>query len=157
MPQDLADQRSRPTQRPNRPSTLYGKGIQVSGRTVHRILRKHSFRKSKPTKKPGLSAAQKKARLDWCLAHQHWTLEDWKKVISKEGFDETVIRPRWKGFSEFMFWGSFSYDWKGPCYIWGPETAAEKKQAELDIAAWNQDIEPVKKAQWELEVYPEER
>jgi hypothetical protein len=28
-----------------------------------------------------------------------------------------------------MFWGSFSYDKKGSCYIWRPETAKEKEGA----------------------------
>lgn len=30
----------------------------------------------------------RKERLDWCLARQHWTLEDWKNVIWS---DETSI------------------------------------------------------------------
>jgi len=32
---------------------------------------------------------------------------------SEEVFTDTVIRRRWKGFSDFMFWGSFAYDEKG--------------------------------------------
>jgi hypothetical protein len=87
----------------------------------------------------------RKERLDWCLAYQHWTLEDWKNVIwsdetsvillyrrgaycvwrtKEEAFVRSVIRERWKGSSEFMFWGCFLYDRKGPCYCWAPETAA---------------------------------
>src|SRR5215471_5128591 len=38
-----------------------------------------------------------------------------------------MIRARWKLAKEFMFWGCFSYDKKGPCHIWKKETAAEKK------------------------------
>ena len=29
-----------------------------------------------------------------------------------------------------MFWGSFSYDKKGPCHIWKAETPKEKKEAD---------------------------
>jgi hypothetical protein len=113
----------------------------------------------------------KKARLDWCLAHQHWTLEDFKNVIwtdetaivllhrrgsyrvwrtSKERFVRSAIRERWKGYSEFMFWGSFSYDKKGPCHCWGPETATEKRTAECEIAELNKDLEKDAKKVWEM-------
>jgi hypothetical protein len=78
------------------------------------------------------------ARLQFCLDHADWTLEDWKNVIfsdetsvvqghrrgsircwrtPEESLEKTVIRERWKGYSEFMFWGCFSYDSKGPCHI----------------------------------------
>jgi hypothetical protein len=44
-----------------------------------------------------------------------------------------VVRQRWKGFSEFIFWGSFSYYVKGECYIWKLETAEEKKALKIDL------------------------
>lgn len=50
-----------------------------------------------------------------------------------------------------MFWGSFSYDKKGPFHIWKPETKAEKKQAEEEIAKINGEKEAEAKEQWELE------
>ena len=72
------------------------------------------------------------------MPHKDWTLEDWKNVIwtdetsvilshrhgavrvwrtKEEQYDQTVIRRRWKKALEFMFWGSFSYDKKGPMHI----------------------------------------
>ena len=39
-------------------------------------------------KKPKLSKVHKRARLQWALEHENWTLEDWKKVIWS---DETKI------------------------------------------------------------------
>ena len=42
-----------------------------------------------------------------------------------------------KGSCEFMFWGCFSYEKKGPSYCWGPETAFEKKKAKEKIDALN--------------------
>jgi hypothetical protein len=50
-----------------------------------------------------------------------------------------------------MFWGSFSYNRKGPCYCWRPETAQEKREADIKIARLNKELEPVMKQQWELE------
>ena len=49
-----------------------------------------------------------------------------------------------------MFWGCFSYDQKGPCHVWRPETAQEKRQAALQIEEMNQALEPLMREQWEL-------
>jgi transposase len=46
-------------------------GLDVSATTVWRILKEAGFRKTKPTRKPGLTAVMKKERLKWCLAHRH--------------------------------------------------------------------------------------
>jgi len=122
----------------------------ISDRSVHRALRRRGYKPLKPTKKPGLTEANKVARLKWCLEHQDWTLEDWKNVIwsdetsvtwggqrgrirvwrtSSEAYNCHYIRRRWKGFKEFMFWACFSWHGKGPCHIWDEETEAEKKEA----------------------------
>jgi len=63
-----------------------------------------------------------------------------------------VIRNRWKGFSEFLFWGSFTYDSKGPCHIWTPETAAERTIANKEVEELNQELESEKKSEWELDL-----
>ena len=55
----------------------------------------------------------------------------WRKP--DEAYNKHVIRRRWKGFSEFMFWGAFSYDKKGPCHVWEKETAQEKKDRKDDL------------------------
>ena len=116
----------------------------ISASSVQRILKRRGFHAVKPTRKPGLNKAQRRSRLEFCLRHKDWTLEDWKKVIwtdetsivlgarrgslrtwrrTNESFEKSVIRNRWKGYSEFMFWGSFSWYQKGPCHIWRAETA----------------------------------
>jgi hypothetical protein len=110
-------------------------------------------------------------RLKWCIEHQHWTLEDWKNVIwsdetsvvllhrrggyrvwrqPSEAFLRSTIRERWKGSSEFLFWGCFSYEKKGPSHCWQPETAQEKKEAEKAIVKWNEELEPILQQEWEL-------
>jgi transposase len=53
----------------------------ISDTTVWRILRASGLRKTKPTRKPGLTEEMKKARLRFALDHQHWTLDDWKRII----------------------------------------------------------------------------
>jgi transposase len=45
-------------------------GIKVSATTVWRILRKHGFRKTKPTRRPGLTKKMKEERYKWCLEHK---------------------------------------------------------------------------------------
>lgn len=115
----------------------------ISRSSALRILYKYGLHNVKPIKKPGLIPQMKQVRYEWALIYKDWTLEDWKNLIwtdetsvvlghrrgavrvwrtSEEVFTDTVIRRRWKGFSDFMFWGSFTYDEKGPCHIWRSET-----------------------------------
>ncbi|ERF72881.1 hypothetical protein EPUS_08494 [Endocarpon pusillum Z07020] len=131
----------------------------------------NSLSNVKPTRKPGLNAVQRAVRLAFCLDHINWTLEDWKRVIwsdetsvilgqrrgavrlwreSGEAYENTCIRRRWKGYSEFMFWGCFSWDKKGPCHIWTKETAQERKKADEELVELNQALEPMLKMEWEL-------
>lgn len=50
-----------------------------------------------------------------------------------------------------MFWGCFSYDRKGPCHCWVPETAAEIAAADKEIAKLNEALKPEARRAWELE------
>ena len=129
------------------------------------------MKKVKPTRKPGLTPAMKAKRLAFCLEHKDWTLDDWKKVVwtdetsvvfgqrrggervwrtTQEVAEKTCIRNRWKGYSEFMFWGAFTYDYKGPCHVWKTETAAEKRSALIDLQKRNDEMEAAAKEEWEL-------
>lgn len=142
-----------------------------SSATVLRILKKHGLKNVKPTRKPGLSREQQLKRLAFALEHKDWTLEDWKNVIwsdetsvilghrrgsvrlwrtPEEAYEKSTVRRRWKGFSEFMFWGCFSYDKIGPCHIWEPETSAMKKEAAKEIEELNKIAEPLLRAEFEI-------
>ncbi|PQM43535.1 hypothetical protein VC83_09662 [Pseudogymnoascus destructans] len=148
-------------------------GIDISATTTWRVLRTAGFRKTKPTRKPGLTKKMRAERLKWCLDHQHWTLEDWKNVIwsdetsvvlnhrrggyriwrkADEAFLRSCIRERWKGYSEFMFWGCFTYNKKGPCHCWIPETKNKKERdaTEVEIHGMNEELEPILREEWEL-------
>src|SRR3954447_18383408 len=51
-------------------------------------LEKNSLKAAIKTKKPFLTERHRKERLDFALAHQNWTVEDWKTVVWS---DETKI------------------------------------------------------------------
>jgi hypothetical protein len=53
-----------------------------------RILHNSSLSNVKPIRKPGLNTVQRASRLAFCLKHEDWTLEDWKRVIWS---DETSV------------------------------------------------------------------
>jgi transposase len=57
-------------------------GLDISASTVWRVLRKAGYKKTKPTRKPGLTKKMRNERLAWCREHEDWTLEDWKNVIA---------------------------------------------------------------------------
>jgi len=142
-----------------------------SAQTVWRVLQRHGYRKTKPTRKPCLSQEMKEARLQFALRYEHWTIDDWKNVIwsdetgivlghrkggyklwrlAKERVNKQAIRPRFPKATEFMFWNAFSYDRKAPCHIWRPETAREKKASEIELQKINEAIEPELRDAWEL-------
>jgi hypothetical protein len=139
----------------------------ISDASVIRTLHKHGLRKYKPSYKPGFKEEMRAAHLRFAREHRH-DLEWWKNVIwtdvvlgyrrgsvrvwrtSEERYDPTVMRARWNGASEFMFWGCFSYDKKGPFHIWKPETKKDKDAARKELSALNAVTEPEAKAAWEL-------
>jgi hypothetical protein len=148
-----------------------GREVGLGSSTIWRILNKEGFRSVKPTFKPGLTENMMKKRLEFALKYTHYTLEDRKNVIftdetsvvlgrrrcrvrvwrtKDERFEASVIRPKWKGASEFMFWGSFSYEKKGPYHIWKTETAAEQKAAKKDLQTLNDSMEKEAREKWQL-------
>ena len=53
----------------------------VSKETVRRYLKKFGFEYAVKIKKPFLTMKHRKARVEWCKQHLHWTKQDWRKVI----------------------------------------------------------------------------
>ncbi|BCR99663.1 uncharacterized protein AKAW2_50005S [Aspergillus luchuensis] len=49
-----------------------------------------------------------------------------------------------------MVWGCFSYYKKGPLHIWKPETAKQKREASNEIRKLNEELEPIRKQEWEM-------
>ena len=60
----------------------------VSSQTIRNHLRKADYKSVTKAKKPLLTAAHRKKRLDVALQYKEWTVEDWKRVIWS---DETKI------------------------------------------------------------------
>ena len=50
-----------------------------------------------------------------------------------------------------MFWGCFTYDEKGPCHCWLPETKREKEESEEALKTMNEELEPILRDEWELQ------
>jgi hypothetical protein len=120
-------------------------GLHVSKTTVRHTAREVGFYRVKPTKKLALNDIQEAIRYEIALGREHWTLEQWRRVsfsdeaailvgehrgryhISRkvdERYDRDCIEVRYNNYSQAMFWGVFSYDFKGPCYVYLKETAA---------------------------------
>ena len=55
--------------------------MDVSIRTIRCRLCEEGIRKWRAVKRPFLTAKHAKQRLPWAKAHQHWTVDDWKRVI----------------------------------------------------------------------------
>ena len=49
-----------------------------------------------------------------------------------------------------MFWASFYYNFKGPCYIQKQETTVDRKLADEDLKKINEAFKLIYKAEWEL-------
>ena len=62
--------------------------VTVSDRTVRRALQEAGLKAMEKEKKPKLSAKNAKERLEFAKRHQHWTVDDWKRVIWS---DETKV------------------------------------------------------------------
>jgi transposase len=60
----------------------------LTSQTTRNHLKKAGLKAVVKAKKPLLTKRHRKERLDFALAHQHWTVEDWKTVVWS---DETKI------------------------------------------------------------------
>ena len=63
-------------------------GRSISAQTVCRGLKKEGLKSVVKCKCPLLSAKHRRARLDFAISHQYWTIDDWKRVVWS---DETKI------------------------------------------------------------------
>jgi hypothetical protein len=109
--------------------------MHLSATIVWRVLREAGYHKTKPTRKPRLTQKMREERYKWALDHKDWTPEDWKNVIwtdetsvvlghrrggykvwrrPEEKEIKSCIHGRWKGYSEFMFWGCYTYRARAP-------------------------------------------
>jgi len=108
----------------------------LSAQTIRNGLKDIGMKAVVKKKRPFLSKKHKKARMDFALTHQHWTLEDWKKVVWSdetkinrlgsdgrkwvwkkpgEGLSDRLVQGTQKfGGGSVMIWGCML--WDGPGY-----------------------------------------
>ena len=116
----------------------------VHRRTIEKKLRARSLRRTKSTKKLSLTDLQRAQCYEVALLRKDWGLEEWRKVIfsdeaaivisAKRGMQNVsrvlgedryhpdCIERRYNNYTEAIFWGCFTYDFKGPCHIYYKET-----------------------------------
>lgn len=126
------------TARELREQLMHGEPKVPSERTIQRVLATTlRMPARRPAKKPLLSAAQRKARLQFCKAHAQWTEEQWMHVLFSDestfrqyGSDKVVVRrPEGKRFEfrytvptvkhsvSVMVWGCFAAEGVGELYF----------------------------------------
>ena len=134
-------------------ANLLRKGCKVSLSTVSRRLSKEFDLKSyKPAKKPKLTSAMKKKRLDFARRYQNWTVDDWKKVLFSdestfqqftsrkqhvrrpvgERYNEKFTIPTMKHPPSIMVWGAFSQNGTAGLYFL-PQKTTMNGQKYLDL------------------------
>lgn len=108
------------------------RNLLVSSRTIRRRLNEAGLSSRRPAKKPLLTRQHRVQRLRFARNHQHWTVNDWKKVLfsdetrislncpdgrervwrrSGERFASCNISPKVPfGGGSVMFWGGICFD-----------------------------------------------
>jgi hypothetical protein len=128
-------------------------------RTIEKKLRERGLKRTKPTKKLELTDIQRAQRYEIALSRKDWGLAEWRMVIfsdealiivsakrgqqnisrfSDERYHKDCIKRRYNNYSEAMFWGCFTYDYKGPCHVYYPETEEQKAHYEQAIDKLNE-------------------
>jgi hypothetical protein len=99
--------------------------------TVCCVLKSAGLKAMKKIKKPKLTTCARKECIAFALAHQHWTIEDWKHVLwsdetkinhlgsagvkwgwvhgGKELFERLIVETGNFGGGSLMFWGCMGY------------------------------------------------
>lgn len=129
-----------------RKNLLYA-GINLHRSTISRRLKAMDLKAFKPAKKPLLTQASRKKRLQFAKTYRHWTSEDWKKVlwsdeccISQFGHNSQYVRrptgerhnerytqPTVKHAESLMIWGCISANGPGEVEILEKKTRMDSK------------------------------
>lgn len=56
-------------------------GVEASNKTLREAFAKEGYHRRSARKKPFLNYEKKSKRLNFALAHRHWTVADWRRVI----------------------------------------------------------------------------
>lgn len=133
-------------------------GVVASTTAINNAFYRAGYRRCHPKRKPPLNAEQKEKRYEFV---QEWI----PKLRGKEHMivyvDDTAVRvgesrgqncvtrrkdeewhpdcikPKYRGYSEMMFWGCYTKEMLGPYYIFEKESEDEKKLAKEALADRN--------------------
>lgn len=97
----------------------------VSAKTVQRRLHEAGLHGRAPLKKPLLTKKHIKARYQFGLKHQSWTVEDWKRVLFS---DETKLNRRG---SDGKVW-----TWRRPGELLKPKHVKQTVKHDDSVMAW---------------------
>lgn len=120
----------------------------VSTQTIRNTLHNDNYKAYTKPKRPKLTVAQKRARLKFAQKYEHWTVEDWKRVIwsdeckiniygsdgqqyvwkkREEDFRKEDIKETVKfGGGKIMLWGCMR--WNGPGILCEVQGTMDAKQ-----------------------------
>lgn len=108
---------------------LLDHNVRICQRTVDHRLSETGLDSYVARKKPFISENNKKKRLEWCLTHKDWTVDDWKNVLwsdessftlsyhgrtfvrrpKERAYDPKYLKPTFKhGGGKIQVWGCFS-------------------------------------------------
>src|SRR5258708_30445705 len=90
---------------------------QVSSQTIQRVLKKTGLKAVVKANRPALSKCHHRERLDFTKSHQHWTAEDWKRVIWSDG-RKWVWKKSGEGLSNRLVEGTVKFG-GGHVMLWG--------------------------------------
>ena len=114
-------------------------GIRAGDKALRKAFALEGYHRRKARKKPFLTDLQKQKRLRFALEHQHWTPEDWRRVIwtdecyvwlsgargtvwitrcAGEEYEDACISPQFKQRNAIMIWGGILGGNKTPLVIW---------------------------------------
>ena len=107
----------------------------LSAKTVQRHLSQAGMKAVVKKKRPFLSKRHRRERLDFAITHQHWTMDDWKRVVwsdetkinrlgsdgrkwvwkkAGEGLSDRLVQGTQKfGGGSLMMWGCMLWDGVG--------------------------------------------
>ena len=57
----------------------------------------------------------------------------WVMRTNNEAYHKDCVDVRYGGYTELMFWGCYTAEMPGPCYVFGNETSAERNLAKEDL------------------------
>ncbi|RPA74101.1 hypothetical protein BJ508DRAFT_333402 [Ascobolus immersus RN42] len=139
-------------------------GIKASRTTIERTTKRRRIGRYTMRRKPFLSRLHKRNRKESIDEFQRLGWEFWKRIvwfdktsINKEGYDNTHISismdqhstEQWKEFNRkattkkdtnYQFYEAFTYDEKGSCNTWVPESEQQRKASYELLNAKNEKL-----------------